>query len=347
MKKHIEKDKCIVDFSQIKQLNNEYFKYTKDKSDLIQRKRYYDSLITFFDWFSLDYYPTVIKPNKEYHVKHLAECIFKEKFKTKREFQEYLFKSIYVAKNYIDYLRNKIREDNIGTYSHALRSLLTDLEWLITKIEFNIKSYDKTLTPSSWRRKDLSPRDIYSAANTLFFIEEFKNIEDLYLRDLKPVVMFQIRQILEVFGRNLLGYDSINDKNGNIIKKFTQISWEFIKEEIKKTNSRIELPFDLSTILLINNWSNSFVHTTYLYSSYIQFFALKTINCLFYSDNKVGIKIYNGKIISCTDFGDIKIKEYNLLKIDFENYLKNKSHSPDILVEWMSLDDVGAYIVSE
>lgn len=94
----------------------------------------------------------------------------------------------------------------------------------------------------------------------------------------------------------------------------------------------------------INNWSNSFVHTTYIYSSYIQFYALKTINVLFSSKSK-SIKIYTGKNIRKFDCADIKITNYNSLKTDFENSLK--SRMPDIVVDWMKTEKVGAYIISE
>jgi hypothetical protein len=166
----------------------------------------------------------------------------------------------------------------------------------------------------------------------------------LYLRDLKPAVMFHIRQLLEVFGRNLIGYYSIDDKNGNPIKKFTQVAWEFLKEEIKRPTPRIEFPFNLHMILAINNWANSFVHTTHLYNSYIQFYALKTIRVIFSSPSQNGIRIHKGTVIKKNNCADIKITNYNLLKTDFDTYLKSKM--PNISIEWMDIDDVGAYVIS-
>ncbi len=218
------------------------------------------------------------------------------------------------------------------------------MEWLIAHFEVQYKKSTTKLSLNSGRRRNLSPTDIYSAARTLFYIEELTKIEDLYLRDLKPNVMFQIRQLLEVFGRELIGYYSIVDKDDNPVKKFTQIAWDFIKDEVKKPNPRITFPFDVHIILQINKWSNSFVHSTYLYSSYIQFFVLKTIGLLFSSTTN-GIQIYTGKKIRKFDCADIKITNYNSLKTDFENYLK--SRMPDIKVEWMETNEVGAYIINE
>jgi hypothetical protein len=85
------------------------------------------------------------------------------------------------------------------------------------------------------------------------------------------------------------------------------------------------------------------VHSTYLYSSYVQFFALKTIGVLFASKTK-GIKIYTGRSLRKFDCADIKITDYNSLKTDFENTLT--SRMPGIVIDWMNVDKVGAYIIS-
>ena len=138
------------------------------------------------------------------------------------------------------------------------------MERIITYWEFfPYNDKDKICLRSS-RRKNLIPYEIYSSINDLFFIEKHNKIEDLYLRDLKPVVMFQIRQLLEIYGKNLIGYNSILDENGNQIKKFTQIAWAFIKKDVKKNDSKIEIPFDIDVIISLNKWANSFVHSTYL-----------------------------------------------------------------------------------
>lgn len=285
---------------------------------------------------------------KQYQDKHIVQCIFKEKINNDSELNEYLIKSFYISLDYIKYLKNKINKENINSYKHTLSWLIIDIEQLIASIEIIRKksTNNKTISLHAWRKTVLTPIEIYEASKRLFFIEENDKIVDLYLKDLKPVVMFQIRQVLEVFGRSLLGYYSIKDSSGNAIKKFTQISWKFINEELKKPNPNIELPFDLLTILAINSWSNNFVHSTLLYSSYIQYFALKTINCLFHSDNTEGIQIYNGYIVKKNDCADIKITNYNTLKNDFEVYLRSENKSDNIFADWMNVEDVGAYIIS-
>lgn len=194
------------------------------------------------------------------------------------------------------------------------------------------------------RNHYLSVSDIYSSIKELFFIEKSNGIEDLYLRDLKPVVMFQIRQLLEIYGKNLIGYNLILDENGVPIKKFTQIAWEFIKKEVKDKNSRIEIPFDIDVIISLNKWTNTFVHTTYLDNDYIQFFAINCIRDLF--KNSRIIKLYNGKSEDCIEYGSIKIENYNSLKQDFEKYLNDKHKGGTIKIDWKDIDNVGAHIAS-
>jgi hypothetical protein len=335
-----EKEKHVLYVPELNNLSSSYAAYNSNRVDETTKVKFYTDLNEFFNWY-ISYCDHILK-GKKYDDKIVAEFVFRDTIATEREWKDFLLKSIYISKEYIEYLSSKITKENIGKYRHTITDLKIDLEELIVGFEVGYKKTIDEASLTSGRRKDLTPSDLFSAARELFFIEE-ADVQDLYLRDLKPVVMFQIRQLLEVYGRNIIGYHSIVDTSGNPIKKFTQIAWDFIKEETKKNNSRIQLPFNLHTILEINTWANSFVHSTFLYSSYIQFFALKAIGVLFRS-NTSGIKIYNGKTLSHTFVADIKITEYNSLKVDFENYLKSKI--PNLVVEWLDITKVGAYVIS-
>ena len=191
----------VLDIPELKQLRTDQNSFTLDKTDSSLRKKYFDSTIAFFDWY-IDYVSKFLK-GKTYSDKQISECVFRKTFKSENEWKEYLLKSVYISKLYVEHLRTKVIETNIHTYNHTIISLEIDLEWLIASFEVQYKKNADNISLNSGRRKNLSPTDIYSAAGTLFFIEEFDNIEDLYLRDLKPVVMFQIRQLLEIFGKNL------------------------------------------------------------------------------------------------------------------------------------------------
>lgn len=331
----------VLEFRELDELTTQSWTY-KTKKTHYHKKKLLEKLNAFFDWH-INYCNSILK-GKTYNQKNLASIVLKTEFKNQSHWNEYIKKSLFLSLEYIEYLKDVVELKNLTAFEHTISNLKIDLEWLIARAEVDLKKTVTSISLNSGRRKNLSPTDLFSAARTLFRIEEFSKMEDLYLRDLKPVVMFQIRQLLEVYGRELIGFYSINDQSGLPVKKFTQISWEFVKEEVKSSNSRIKFPFDVQMIIDINQWTNDFVHTTFLHSSYIQYFALKAINVLFASKTK-GIKIYTGKTVSKFNIADIEIRNYNSLKTDFENYLRNRI--ADIVVEWMPTEKVGAYIITE
>lgn len=333
-KKHILN---IVELLKFRDLYNDFY----IKNDTSKLHDYYLSLVDYLNWF-LRYSDSIFK-TKTFNEEQISIHIFRTSFKTEHQFKEYLHKSLYVAKLYIEHLISVITESNIRRYKHTLMSLDTDLEKLIANFEVVYRKSIPSISLTSGRRTNLTPTDIYSASRELFYIEECDDLENIYLRDLKPVVMFQVRQLTELFGKNILGYFAIVDSNGDEIKKFTQEAWKFIKAECRKPDSRIEFPFNINVILSINDWSNSFVHTTHIYSSFIQFYALKSLNLLFKPISN-GIKTYDGRIYRSTEFTDIKINNYNSLKADFEKHLRERIS--DINVEWKPNNKVGAYIIS-
>ena len=331
-----------IEIEELEKLKKSYDNFHSDKSNCKKKRTFFKDTKNFFDWY-ISYVDLILK-GKKYDNDKIAEIIFLEQSKNEQHFIEYLRKSLFISKEYIEYLKNSIKNKYIHRYKEVISSLYCDLEWLIVKVESHINKYPNKIVITSGRRPYLNTYDIFSSINNLFFIEEYDKIDDLYLRDLKPVDMFQIRQLLEIYGKNLIGYNSILDKNSTPIKKFTQVAWEFIKIEVKKKNSRIELPFNIDMIMEINSWANSFVHSTYIYSSYIQFFAINCIRDLF---KYTGIiKLYDGKSKRCIEYGSIKIENYNSLKQDFEKYLNNKHKGGTIKIDWKDIDKVGAHIAS-
>src|SRR5690606_401322 len=142
---------------------------------------------------------------KSYSDDKISEIVFKENFKNVNEWKEYLKKSLFLSKQYIEFISENITIKNIKTFSHTLTSLVIDLEWLLCNFEVSCLKSHERISLMSGRRKNLTPTDIHSAAWQIFRIEEATDINDLYLRDIKPIVMFQIRQMLEIFGRNIIG----------------------------------------------------------------------------------------------------------------------------------------------
>jgi hypothetical protein len=142
-------------------------------------------------------------------------------------------------------------------------------------------------------------------------------------------------------GKNVIGYEKIADASDCEIKKITQASWDFIKKKSAKSSWSITFPCQLSSIDKINNWANSFVHTTYFYNCYVRHFSITLINLLFKPVPK-GVKIHTGSYIQSSLFGDIKIQSYETLKADFEQFINDKM--PTAKVCWNNTDSVHAYI---
>lgn len=332
--------KNVLSIPELKVLRRQGYEY-RIKGTYYNKKKLFIKLNAFFDWY-IAYCDGILK-GKSYSKENIAQVVLKDYFKGEQHWKEYLTKSLFISKQYVEYLREKIHMRNLTAFEHTLSSLETDLEWLIIESEIYIKKTINKLVSNSYRSHRLTPSDLFSAARTLFRIEEFTKMEDLYLRDLKPVVMFQIRQLLEVYGKDLIGYKAIVDKDGFPIKKFTQVAWEFVKQEIKTKSPRIQLPFNVQMILDINKWANNFVHTTYLYNSYIQHFALDAIGVLFTVADK-DVTTFNGKTSTRLDIAHIEIRDYDSLKKDFEQYLNDIR--ANTFVDWKEVDRVGAYIIS-
>ena len=339
---HIANDRTYLDIEELKVLKESENDFILNKDDQKSIERYYESSCRFLDWYVT--YSSRVLNGRVYKDRQISNYVFKFKFKSEKQYIIYILNCVYISKLYVEYIRTKITYKNIKKHHFVISHLVVDLESLIAKHEIFIVKSTKKLSLGSQRRKNLDPREIYFAAKTMFYIEEIEKIEDLYLRDLKPVVMFQLRQLLEMFGKNLIGYYSIEDTSGNPVKKFSQVAWEFIRIETKKESPRIVFPFDIEIILSINNWANDFVHSTFLHDSYLQFYALETVKLIFASKTK-GILTYDGKMTRKFDCADIKIYNYNSIKLDFENYLRSKMSN--IIVEWMDIKSVGGYIISE
>ena len=322
-------------------LYSDFFSLKKDLES--SREDFLDKCILFFDWY-ISYVENIIPKNSKYSSKEICDNIFTSYLKNDRQIEDYLKSHLFISKQYVEYLKSNMKLDNIHRYKHNLINLKTDLKEIITYWEFFSSKDTSKISLMGGRNHYLSVSDIYSSIKELFFIEESDRIEDLYLRDLKPVVMFQIRQLLEIYGKNLIGYDLILDKNGAPIKKFTQIAWKFIKKEVKNDNSRIEIPFDIDVIISLNKWANTFVHTTYLDNDYIQFFAINCIKDLFKQGEK-GV-FYNNMWHFNINYGAVKIKNYESLRNDFEEYLNNKHSNTNFQIIWKELKDVGAHIIS-
>lgn len=299
-----------------------------------------EAVKVFFHWY-IDYVDAILK-GKTYGMDGVAAAIFRLEFKTPNHELEFLRKSIYISKAYVGHLLGSVSSENIHRYQHTLTGLGIDLEELILNYEVNIRKSIPRGQRRSGRRKDLSVMDLWSAARTIFTIEDRNGVEELYLRDVKPLVIFQIRQLIELYGNDILGYYEIRNDNGTVNKRMTHEAWKFITEEVKRTDAKIILPFNVDIINHVSNWANNFVHTTYLYSPYIQFYALEVISVLF-DMPPAHIKTFDGKRRRLTGVAAIEIRDYYELRRRFEAFLRKKVNGVKVL--WLDPSNVRAYII--
>lgn len=298
----------------------------------------------FFKWYN-NYVISIIK-TKTYSNTFICNAIFRNNINSDKQMRDYIFANLYISNEYVKYIQTTISDKkNIKKYKSIIELLRIDLERIIVKTELDYKKSKQRLQLMSGNRKSLSPIEMLWNTKSLFYIEEHKKVEDIYSRDLRPLAIFQIRQLLEVYAKKLLGYYSIVDDNGMPIKKFSQIAWDFIKKEVGGNNSKIKLPFDINVITKINKWTNTFVHTGYFCSNYVIHFVLECIVDLFKQPTS-SIQTYDGKCTLNLDYGAVEIRDYNTLKQSFETYLKSNSPNTNVNVKWLELKYVGAYIVS-
>lgn len=296
----------------------------------------------------IEYFGRVIK-DRTYDYKHISNVIFKKVIKTEIKVFDYLICCSILSRNYLTKLRSDITKSNILAYKNLLMNLIVDLEELMACIEVYVNKSAKNIRCRFGKRNYVDYHDILFAVCHLYDFEKITDINNIDFRNIKPIIMFEIRQLLELYFKKVLGYSKLTDSKGNISKKNTQIGLKFIVNEIKKPNSRIFVPFDIEIIVKINEWANGFVHTGNICPFYVLFFAVEMIKKFFTSEPK-SYKIYDGTSPRRTWSGGIQIKDYETLKKDFETFVNEQSvKNPKIQkckIEWIDIKDVVSYITS-
>lgn len=308
------------------------------------KKKLWKSFNEFSKSF-LSYTDATLK-NKSFTHRQIADYLFLSKFNTLNQYQDYLKRCLFSANSYLTHLSEKINNDNIIKYIDTLHMIAIDFEELVASIEVNLNSTATTISLRSGRSKFKKLTDIWGIARNLFFIEDLKSVHDLHLYDIKPFSVFAIRQTIEQYGKEVLGYTSITDPHGNFSKKHLYSSWEFIKLELSKPTPRITLPFDIEVMLKIEKWSHRFVHAGYYADCFVIWQALDMMRELFKSDRKAK-RIHTGQS-SLRMFGDVLITNYNSLKADFTIHLNSSISDPTkhVIVNWVNINNVGPYIIS-
>lgn len=340
-----EEKSYVLNISELKEL----------RESMIDKNRYFDSLLKYFQWYN-QYCDDIFK-NKVYDEDTLIREVFmSRKIKTDTQYDNVIQKHLYLCNEYVKFLQKSLTQNNLERYKHNIWRLDYDIERLILIREGRKQNISEdSLYMTCGIKRALSTRDMFDACRELFYIENIDDINKLYLMDLKPVVTFQIRQIIELYGKRMLGLGGIYHHNdGSAAKQFTQIAWTFIKERNGKSKAwNIELPFNLNNILALNDWANGYTHTAKIDSPYLQYYALNVLTALFVCTN-MPINTIHGSRWS-TMFAPIKISGYSAMKKDFENYIQPqrkflcffKKKRNDYDTVWASAQDVQAYILSE
>lgn len=330
-----------MDIQELRDLDASHDNFRKNRSDTVAQTIFFNHLVSFLD-FCINYANDIFK-GKSYSFDHVIPQLFITKIKSQGQYKQYLRYALYAAKLYAEKLRNDIEIDYIDNLDELTYTLSSDYEWLIASYETEVLNHSNIRVHHGSRR-GLNVMDIKWGANQLMFAEFTKSLRYYDYRNTKPYVIFMVRQCLEILGKNMIGFASINDKNGKAIHQFTQVSWAFLSEVEKAGKQLIDLPIKASSIQQLNAWTNSFVHTSYFYSCYTQYYALEAL----YAFSKPAVsyvQTYNGKHQS-TLYGDFRIKNYAELRSEFEKYVTSQHGGYPVYIEWLDLKDVGAYILS-
>ena len=314
-----------------------YFKNTKDKT--LRRQLFVD--LKSFLQFCINYSNSVFK-GKEYNYDHVAPHLFVTKFKSNGQYKSYLRHSLYVSKFYAEVLLKDLKLKDIENCEELILNLMADYEWLLLEYENVVLGNSATMVCHGSRRS-MNPLDLKFGANQLMFLEQTGSLKRVDYRNTKPVVMFVVRQCLEVLGKNIIGFDEIVDAGGKPIHQFTQIAWTFLHEMEKQGKNLVTLPLKAVSIHTLNSWTNSYVHDPFIYANYIQYYALKML-WEFSKPPRKPVDTYDGKSRIATTFGDFLVPSYNNMKVEFEAYLHQIRPNLTFRVIWLKPEEVGAYI---
>lgn len=240
-----------MDLPQFIALDEARNQYNISKSS-VDGDAYFQALINILDLI-ITYAADVFK-GKIFSDEHLISQVFltETDFKNENTYKQYIRFSLYLASDYASTMKNNILSRKYLNRYECLSHLIeSDFEWLIAQYEICFKGADEIVVLHG-SAPDLTPRQILFATNQLFYLEETPKISDLDFRNIKPYMMFLLRQLLELLGKNLIGYQNIIDKNGRIVPKMTQVAWQFLHKGNNGEKWKIEIPLPLHCIVKLN-----------------------------------------------------------------------------------------------
>lgn len=246
--------------------------------------------------------------------KQLSDQIFKRTWKDSQE-RMIVEHHLFAANNTLQRLNARVTVANFEQYQFMLNMLSYDLFPIVQYVETQI--LNNTLNYSMGSRPDQNAREIFDVCRMMFEIGTI-NPANLYLREVFPVAIFLLRQTIEVYGKRVLGINSITNEQGHRDRGVsTQVAWNFIKIETSKPNSRITLPTNIDIIRKVEEWTNYYVHTGDIPEIFLIENAIHLVTPLIYPLNSTERNYRNSVVF----LGTSKIRDYNSLKADFEKFV--------------------------
>ncbi|WP_314960048.1 hypothetical protein [Prevotella pallens] len=339
--KEIDANTYILNVAEIDQVLERINKLSK-KNNYYNRKKLFIAYTTFLNWF-IKFVDEERLFRRTYSIEEVINNLFIKKQVIDTQYIRFL---LYAAKLYAAKLRENAKISCVKNYLKSICFFIYDVEELVRINEIHRKKrlgINQLIVPRGGYRTSISPFDIKIAANELVFLNEQIFVSDIDFRNISPCSSLLIRQCIELLGKNMLGFSSIHNSQG-LIKKMTQIAWNFFFEKgLQGLGWTVTLPVGLSAIKKINQWANNYVHNPWIDKSYIRFLGLEFLYKLM-QPVQTNVSCYNGRSYWNSNYGDFRINNYNNLKRDFESYVTSKDSTA--IIDWLPLDQVGAYIIS-
>lgn len=336
----------VIDVPEWNTLKNKRTQFMNDRKNPSFQSELYDALKAYINWF-VGYCNSTIG-NTVYSMDTVTPQLFIIEAKNEGQWKSYLRYSLYASRLYVQHIDSVMKVAHIDRYEDLIAILESDLEWLIINYEHTCCNENRPIHTTVGARKRAYPLEVLMLTERFFNIEEVPGLVDLGFFSLKPNILFLIRQLLELVGKNLIGYTEIVDDKGNANHQFTQAAWTFLAEKEKDRGKRWELslPVKCSTIQKLNAWTNSFVHAGSFNMIWQQYYALEIVETLMKPVSNYVAECRGGKRQSI-EFGDFRVKGYYWLRKDFESYVRNGAQRiQNPRVRWNAIDKVGVYVES-
>ena len=325
----------------LERLERNMGKYEKNRN-YKTKKSFFNSYVAYLDWV-ISYIDCNIRKSRCFDFDNVIPVLFTHKGVSEKQFARHISFYLYACRSYLTKLKECADIKAAINYPNSIWMMMADTEELIALNEYFVKKNTPVSPQCTLGTRDMiNTLDLKFAANELIYLNCFSDFSKLDYRDIQPCAIMIIRQAIELIGKNLIGYYSITDTNGCLVKNMTQISWKFLCDCNQTASWNITTPISLKNIEAVNKWANGYVHNPWINKTYVRAYGLEVLWELM-RPPKENVKCADGGNRRCSMFGDFRISNYTALKADFEKYVKQKN--PYITVNWMPTDKVGAYII--